>query len=406
MKRPLSLAIVALMLASASAVAGPSGQNDANTGADAGDTFETAAFVTPRGPYQGRLESARGDTDDFFRFPLAEGESLSINIGLYGVDVATLLDPNGVPLDASEGTASASSAFTGELDVRLAVHRAVVAGEYRLRLYAGDALEATYSLCFMNCETPMTAPIEFIFGGSLPTPDTRVLLVPPSHGDLGNPLGPTVLDYLDATLRGVRRWTVALDRFATDYPEYSYLREIDVSIEIFDGADPIDPAGYDVIIGYVAAGPVFRGVATDGDSNVEEILDELGLKDAARFSGRVIALSLFGSSPRAGQVAYDFPEVNDLENVTMHEFGHTFGLGHTQTWHETLGPDLMNSPAAFVYGDGFPFGDGHERTQLDCLTSLDLYGMAELYRWIPEGGWQPSYGETDLPAGMPYVDYC
>ena len=147
-----------------------------------------------------------------------------------------------------------------------------------------------------------------------------------------------------------------------------------------------------------------------GDTNTKDavnaILDQVGIRDQARYSGRVIALSLFGSSPRAGQAAWDFPEVNDLEIVTTHEFGHTFGLGHTRTWHHKLGPDLMNSPAPFVYGDGFTAGDGGERTKMKCLTSLDLYGMAVLYEWLPRGEWVGSAGQVSLPKDMPYRWYC
>lgn len=409
----LAGALVWMSLPSTPAGAAP--QNDAKSGRDAGNTFEDATEVHWHGFYEGRLDTAAGDTHDYYKFALEEGQSMSVLVEVEAptTDEMTLLDPSGNIVDVgtryNENGFTASSAFTSEVGVvRLAVHRAVVAGEYRLHLKSEENELGEYVLCFMNCETPLKAPIELIFGGSLETADARVLLVPPTHGDLGNPLGPTVKDYIDATLRGINRWTKALADFADDYPQYSYLKDVDFHIEVFDGAKPVDPAGYDVVLGYVAAGPAFRGVAGDTGTKdtVNAILEQAGIRDQTRYSGRVIALSLFGSSPRAGQVAYDFPEVNDLEIVTAHEFGHTFGLGHTRTWHHRLGPDLMNSPAPFLYGDGQTVGEGHEHTDMKCLTSLDLYGMAELYRWLPSGEWEGSGGEVSLPKGMPYRWYC
>ncbi len=416
--RVIRLALTAAILASTVSIAAPASaapQDDAGSGGDAGNTFADATQIKPQGFYKARLDASAGDADDFYKFSLAQGAFVSVLIEFPAntTDPITLLDPNGIPVDVGtkvQGTGvTVSSGLTSELGkVRLAVHRAAVAGDYRLHLQSDRFDLGAYEMCFMNCEEPLDAPIALIFGGSLETPDARVLLVPPSHGDLGNPLGPTVVDYLNATLRGMHKWTEALRAFAKDYPQFGYLREIEIHIEVFDGAHPVDPAGYDVIIGYVAAGPAFRGVAGDTQTKevVNGILDRVGLGDEVRYSGRVIALSLFGSSPRAGQVLYDFPEVSDLEIVTTHEFGHTFGLGHTRTWHRKLGPDLMNSPAPFVYGDGFPVGDGGEHTKMKCLSSLDLYGMAVLYRWVPKGEWEPSGGEVTLPSGIPYRWYC
>lgn len=403
----IAATLVAGLVAAPGALAVP--QDDGGSGGDAGDTFETATAVVPRGPYSGRLEPGAGDRNDFYRFFLAEGGFVTVLVTFDRavLDPAVLLDPAGRPVDAGTYVmgigASANAAVTTQLyPLRVAVHRALVAGEYRLHLQSQDLLgDVSYELCFMNCEDPQHGPIEFVFGGSLPTTDTQVLLVPPSHGDLGNPAGPTVIDYLGATLRGIHRWTEAMSAFADDHPEYAYLRDVDIEIEVFDGLTPVDPAGYDVIIGYVAAGPVFRGVASNLGWFAQIAADE-----NVHFSGRVIALSLFGASPRAGQVLYDYPEVTDLEVVTMHEFAHTFGLGHTRTWDATLGPDLMNSPATFVYGDGFPLGDGGERTTMTCISSLDLYGMAELYAWVPSGQWQSTYGNATLPAHIPYTRYC
>jgi hypothetical protein len=409
----LVVALASSLLVAPPATAAP--QNDAGSGADAGDTFEDATRIDTRGYYVGRLDRESGDHHDFYKFFLREGGSFSVLIDSPAdtTDALTLVDPNGNVVDVGMRVAgpgiTVSSVFTSEVGaVRLAVHKATVAGQYRIHLQSDRYEFGKYNMCVMNCEDPMAAPIGLIFGGSLETADARVLLVPPTHGDLGNPLGPTVVDYLNATLRGMNKWIEAMDAFAKDYPQFGYLREIDFHVEIFDGVKPVDPAGYDVILGYVAAGPAFRGVAADTNTKdtVNQILDQVGIRDHVRWSGRAIALSLYGSSPRAGQVMWDFPEVNDLEIVTTHEFGHTFGLGHTRTWHPKLGPDLMNSPAPFVYGDGFGIGDGGERTKMKCLSSLDLYGMAVLYQWLPSGEFVATEGQVSLPKGIPYRWYC
>jgi hypothetical protein len=379
----LVTALASMLWAVRPATASP--QNDARSGRDAGNTFEEATRVKPKGLYEGSLAPDKGDTDDFYKFSLKEGGFLSVLIGIEdaNTDPITLLDPSGAVIDVGtrvQGTGlSAANGFTSEVGaVRLSVHRAVVAGDYRLHLPAAQNDVGKYTLCFMNCEKPIDAPIELIFGGSLETTDARVLMVPPSHGDLGNPLGPTVKDYLDATLRGMHRWIDALRDFAKDYPKYGYLRKIDFHIEVFDGAQPVDPAGYDVILGYVAAGPAFRGVAGDTGTKdaVNGILEQVGIRDQARYSGRVIALSLYGSSPRAGQVMWDFPEINDLEIVTLHEFGHTFGLGHTTTWDPDLGPDPSRVLIlAKAYGREVGCYVVNEPDRMRHLAALRLWGF-------------------------------
>lgn len=255
-------------------------------------------------------------------------------------------------------------------------------------------------------------PLDLIFDGSLRHGETRVALVPPTHGDLSNPTNESrdALAYLEATLEGLFAWEPAIERFIQDHPEYSYLNEVSVTVDLLDDETP-DKAGYDIVIGYVeTSGPAFRGIAIKGPANedqeIQRQLNEAGLGEYAHAGHRYVLLSLFASAPRAGQEAPDYPERHEMRGVTMHEFAHVWGLGHSTTWTEAYGPDLMNSPYPFVYGDGDPLGDGGERSTPLCVTSLNLYGLAHVYRWMPEGQWVSSAGNVSLPMEMPYERYC
>lgn len=235
-------------------------------------------------------------------------------------------------------------------------------------------------------------PMPFLFGGSPTRPDVRVLLFPPPHGDVGNPLGPVGPGpgpYQDAAISGLRRWEEIIHKFADAYPQYDYLNDVTVNVEVYDGVQALDHGLYDVVVFYVPGGPVFRGLATNACAVT-----------------RCIGLSLYSSSDRAHQEIPDFPEAIEVESVTLHEFGHTFGLSHTLTRTVEQGFDLMNSPYPFVYGDGDPLGDAGDRSPRYCISTLDLYAVAHAYRWLPSGVYQETTGEVSLPGGVPYDTLC
>jgi hypothetical protein len=257
-------------------------------------------------------------------------------------------------------------------------------------------------------------PIETIFDGSLRVTNTKVLLVPPQHGDLSQPTNSSrsTTAYLQATLEGLLAWEPAIEAYVEDHPEHAYLENVSVEVDVWDEDEPVhDTAGYDIVIGYAeTSGPAFRGVAIKGPANedqqIQEQINEAGLEDVLHVGHRYILLSLFASAPRAGQDAPDYPERHEVRGVTMHEFAHVWGLGHSTTWTEAYGPDLMNSPYPFVYGDGDPAGDGGERSPELCITSLDLHGLGYLYRWLPDGEWTSSSRPVELPQDEAYERYC
>lgn len=402
----LALLLLASALAPLGAQAAP--QNDAGTGGDAGDTVATATRVAPTGLYSGVI--AAGDADDVYAFAVPLGGSINVEIRA-GLQTGTLVAGDNFDRLAfrllGPGGALLDTPVTNQGDSRVTLLAAPVAGDYYLHV-EGEQHRGAYAFCFLALDVPCPEhgirEIAFT-SGPLSRPDAHVLVVPPRHGDAGNPLGPTVLDYLDAALAGIRDWERAIDAFAADYPQYAYLRAISIEVEVFDGVTPVDPALFDFIVVFVdTGGPFFRG-AQGGTVDVQDNLDALGLD--ARFSGRFVVLSVLSASPRAGQLVPDYPEWNDLEAVTKHEFMHAFGLGHTKTWTPAEGADLMNSPAPFVYGDGSTVGDGGLRTPRKCVSSLDLYGLAVLYRHLADGAPAPDAGAfSDVASPLPYTLYC
>lgn len=402
----------------AAEAAGDAGADGA-CGEDAADTFEAADPLCGEpstdcpgstGPYlcHSAAIDEPGD-EDYYAIPLEAGDQLVVDVYTDADLRVRLLDPHGAVVDDATGSSVLQIATSAD---RVTLAHAPTGGDYRLHVAEGaDGGAAAYGVCVRPCEEPTGVLAQGLIGGTpLHNPDdVQVLLVPPSHGDLTNPQGPRVHAYINETVQAIHEWEWALHRFAETYPEYGYLSAFSIEVEVFDApeATPVDPAGYDVVVGYVASGPAFRGAALCCGGQ-QATIEDAGLGDHARWEERLVVLSLYAAAPRAGQAAPDFPQRNDLHGVTLHEFGHAFSLGHTWTWTQAHGPDLMNSPASFVYGDGSPVGEGDLERGRECTTTLNLYAMAVVYDWMATGE-DPKPVERSgvtLPDGMPYEPVC
>ncbi|MGQ0536837.1 MAG: PPC domain-containing protein [Methanobacteriota archaeon] len=396
-------------------------QSDAGVPGDAGNTFATGRTIAPSGPYWGTLDGFPSDADDYYRFFVPAGDSVNIEIRA-GLVTGTpfpgddhkrlsfqLVGPDGVPLDTPN---------TINSDSRVTLVSAPVSGTYGFHVTdnLGIGHRGAYGFCFVRFAVPCpefgTRPIRLI--GALQHPMAEILLEVPPHGDLGNAAGPTRDDYLAAAVRGIHRWEAAIDAFVADHPDFSYLSALKMHVAVFDGPVP-ERVGVDMTILWIpASGSQFRGVASPGTDYLwEGVCWEPfscgvyygSVEPHAHLSDGLVVLSLLANAPRAGQLVQDYPEVNDIENVVMHEVAHAWGLGHTQTWHADTGPDAMNSPYGQVFGDGDPLGFGPERTAVSCISSVDLYGLAYIFRWLPSG----VFARPDVPevtAPFAYELYC
>lgn len=415
----IAMAVAAALLWATPAAAPWSAQDDAGTGGDAGDTFGTATDIGIPVQFEGKLAPSQGDPDDFYKFTLEEGDQLVVdllNVDREAVGPITLIDPEGRPMDTGvnaggqvffvPGSATATTALSAD-NGQLSIAHAPTDGDYRLHLHAEGSGAVPYEICIRPCEQTQQAPI----GLSDPLRDTDidVLIVPPAHPDLTDPNGPTQAEYVATARQAVEDWEPAIDQFTDDHPDYDYLDQLSINVDVL-GEPQASADGYDAVIGYTPSGPAFRGLAYTNCPAFwipEDVLHQAAASTGTDTCPRPILLSTFASSPRAGQVAPDSPTLEDLRVVTFHESAHAFGLIHTQTWTADYGPDLMNSPAPFFYGEGEAAGNPPSPVMPSCPSSLDIYGLAVLYEWVDEGSFSPpSQAHVDLPSGMAYELYC
>ncbi|MFW9922177.1 MAG: hypothetical protein ACFFDW_02700 [Candidatus Thorarchaeota archaeon] len=125
-------------------------QNDANTGGDAGNTFETATLIT-QGNFQGRLQN--NDVDDYYRFSIQNLNNIVISCSLTGPTDADfdlyLYDPYGNERDYSAG-------YTSSEEV---TYQAIYIGYWRLRIFAYFG-EGDYSFTLTIASTTSPSPDE------------------------------------------------------------------------------------------------------------------------------------------------------------------------------------------------------------------------------------------------------
>ncbi len=97
----LSVAVLSTVFVPGRVATSAPRQNDAGSRRDAGNAFDSATKVTPRGRYDGTLDASGGDVHDYYRFVLKEGQAMSVVLmtRATSVDPVSILDPSGSPVD-------------------------------------------------------------------------------------------------------------------------------------------------------------------------------------------------------------------------------------------------------------------------------------------------------------------
>ena|ERR1035437_1604834 len=174
---------------------------------------------------------------------------------------------------------------------------------------------------------------------------------------------------LNSALRAIGQWNDAIAAFSSNYTDYSYLSNLRMKPTVSNETQP----GFDIYVNWT-------------ESSFSSS-DEVGLSQiSANYRSVIINCTVnLASHDHHGDPLAE----GDKQNIALHEFGHSLGLGHSN-----YTGDLMYA----YYSTG---------SAVEAVSTLDVYGVATLFAWelntfnfYPVDHWLKE-NSVVLPSGIP-----
>ena len=167
----------------------------------------------------------------------------------------------------------------------------------------------------------------------------NILLVTPTGQSWWNPA------YVNPALRAIGQWNDAISYFAANYSSYAYLSNLRLEASVSNETKP----GYNIYINWT-------------QYTLENTSDVIGLTTPIANQDNIIVnctISLVTHGSHDLSISD-----GDMQNVALHELGHSLGLGHSNYTGDVMYPAFtLLGPAKFI-------------------STLDVYGVATVFGWI------------------------
>lgn len=195
----------------------------------------------------------------------------------------------------------------------------------------------TFTISQVQAQSQNVYSLE-IQGGAWNRSTLNILVITPYDESWWNPI------YLDSALRAIGQWNDAISFFAANYTDYSYLSYLKLESTISNQTLP----GFDIYLNWT-------------QSTLQGTSDEIGLSSLFSQSNAIVKCTIsLAAHTSHGDAIVD----GDMQNIALHELGHSLGLGHSNDTGDIMYPALSLLGSA------------------RSISTLDAYGVATIFAWM------------------------